>query len=127
MKFCKICDNMLYMSFNETNENIELKCRNCCNTDETITSEACLYKNHSDETMLYLKSLVNKFTPMDPTLPHSHTIICPTCKNTTNPDVVFLKYNKKEMKYLYVCCDPNCLTVWKTPSYEQSIVLFQML
>jgi len=125
MKFCKICDNMLYMTFNDTGE-ITLQCRNCCNEDNSILSDSCLYQNHSDETLLYLKSLVNRFTPQDPTLPHSQTITCPTCQGSPVRDVVYLKYNKKEMKYLYMCCNPSCLTVWKTPTYEQSMVLFQL-
>lgn len=127
MNFCKICDNMLYMRISTDGDNkITKYCRNCCNNDDVTEIDPCLYKNHSEETTLYLKSLVNKFTPYDPTLPHSKEIPCPnpSCSNKETNDVVYLKYNKKDMKYLYLCCD--CLTVWKCPSYEQKEILFTL-
>ena len=55
---------------------------------------------------------MNEFTTLDPTLPHVNTIKCPSdsCKSNTmqaERDVIYLKYDAINMKFLYICnvCD----------------------
>ncbi len=58
------------------------------------------------------KILLNKFTKQDPTLPHVKTIKCPneTCPTNTSSkdkDVIYIKYDAANMKFIYICtvCD----------------------
>jgi len=64
---------------------------------------------------------VNKYTKYDPTLPHIN-IKCPNdnCKtNTTNnpenvTDAIYLRYDNTQLKFLYICTEPDCNYKWKT-------------
>ena len=63
------------------------------------------------------KILLNEFTKQDPTLPHVDTIKCPNdgCKSNTagqKKDVIYLKYDPVNLKFLYICnvCDMQ----WKS-------------
>ena len=92
MKFCEKCENMYYMKVNEENKLIYV-CKNCGNEneEEIITTNMKVYK-------------------YDPTLPHMTNIKCPNpeCKcnkrNDLIQDVVYLRYDDENMKYIYLCC-----------------------
>ena len=54
---------------------------------------------------------INKYTKYDPTLPHMSTIKCPNLNCSSNKksnsvasDVIYLRYDDKNMKYVYLCC-----------------------
>lgn len=54
---------------------------------------------------------INQYTKYDPTLPHMHTIKCPNSSCDSNDeskdikqDVIYLRYDDKNMKYMYLCC-----------------------
>jgi len=60
---------------------------------------------------------MNEFTKNDPTLPHVHNITCPNndCEsNTTDKesDIIYLKYDAVNMKFLYIC--NLCETKWRS-------------
>jgi hypothetical protein len=49
----------------------------------------------------------------DPSLPHVNNIACPNCKgNNTEKqnDVIYIKYDAENKKYLYFCC--KCDHFW---------------
>ena len=57
---------------------------------------------------------INEYTKYDPTLPHMQTIKCPnvSCKsneesNSLTQDVIYMRYDDKNMKYMYLCCHCN--------------------
>ena len=63
------------------------------------------------------KDIFNKYTKMDPTLPRLNTIRCPNdrCSTNTNDEareVIYMRYDDKNMKYMYLCC--KCDFKWKT-------------
>jgi hypothetical protein len=63
------------------------------------------------------KILMNEFTKEDPTLPHVHTIKCPNSDCTSNTsevekDVIYLKYDVINMKFIYIC--NLCDTQWRS-------------
>ena len=63
------------------------------------------------------KILMNEFTTQDPTLPHINTIKCPNsgCESNTSgkeKDVIYLKYDTINMKFLYIC--NICNTQWRS-------------
>ena len=121
MKFCEQCDNMYYISVNVDDPNqIEHYCRYCKHIDSSIVQDGgCILEFQSNHTEQHISRIINKYTKYDPTLPHSYNIKCPNnkCKSNiteqnTNPDVVYIRYDDANMKYLYICT--VCDTTWKT-------------
>ena len=130
MKFCSLCDNMLYLNILDENV-IKFSCRHCGYEEEDANFDPCLYRlSYSKENPLYYKSLVNKYSIYDPTLPHTKNIQCPNkdcesnLKEQKEQDVLYIKYDKVNLKYIYMCV--NCLIVWKCPNYEHKDILFQL-
>lgn len=109
MKFCEKCDNMYYMKVNEQSKLIYV-CKNCGNeNEEEIKTENMKVYKYSNETKQ--KNIqINQYTKYDPTLPHMTNIKCPNPECKCNKqvdiiqDVVYLRYDDENMKYIYLCC-----------------------
>ena len=61
--------------------------------------------------------IINKYTKLDPTLPRVSNILCPNADCLTNKEdvpreIIYIRYDDKNMKYVYLCS--SCDTVWKT-------------
>ena len=61
--------------------------------------------------------IINKYTKLDPTLPRINNILCPNSECSTNKDntereIIYIRYDDANMKYVYLCS--TCDTVWKT-------------
>jgi DNA-directed RNA polymerase subunit M/transcription elongation factor TFIIS len=66
--------------------------------------------------------IINEYTKLDPTLPRINTVECPNeqCKtnhsnkegNKEKPEVIYMRYDDDNMKYLYMCVE--CDYVWKS-------------
>jgi aspartate carbamoyltransferase regulatory subunit len=88
--------------------------------DSTIAIDGgCILDVQSNNTEQHLSRIVNKYTKHDPALPRSYTMKCPNdkCKSNVdesaaNPEVVYVRYDDANMKYLYICTE--CDTTWKT-------------
>jgi DNA-directed RNA polymerase subunit M/transcription elongation factor TFIIS len=116
MEFCEVCDNMLYVKTNE-NKQLVKYCKHCeFEKIETTNSAIRISQTiYSEDDLLYNQN-VNKYLRFDPTLrrikdPH---IACPNTECTSTPDnnqVIYIKYDSKNMKYLYVC--ETCGETWK--------------
>lgn len=116
MEFCEVCDNMLYVKTNEEKQLVKY-CKHC--EFEKIESSNTAIKIsqtiYSEDDLLYNQN-VNKYLRFDPTLrrirdPH---IACPNTECSASPDknqVIYIKYDSKNMKYLYVC--ETCGETWK--------------
>lgn len=121
--FCSQCDNMLYIKISEEDTNqIEYFCRFCSHTEKpanqnmvlTVMSTAIENKDFN------FSHIVNEYTKYDPTLPRITTMTCPNteCKSAThakegstkNPDVIYIRYDDSNLKYLYLCTE--CDYVW---------------
>jgi hypothetical protein len=64
-----------------------------------------LVKERSSEAY---KIVMNEFTRLDPTLPRLKTIKCPRGDCASNgggaeKDVIYIKYDSENLKYLYIC------------------------
>jgi DNA-directed RNA polymerase subunit M/transcription elongation factor TFIIS len=117
MEFCEICDNMLYVKSNA--QNMLVKYCKHCEFEKVETNTKCAIKIsktiYSEDDLLYNQH-VNKYLRFDPTLrrindPH---ISCAneTCvQENANKQIIYIKYDSKNMKYLYVC--ENCGKTWK--------------
>ena len=111
MNFCNQCNNMLYLKKDE----LQYNCRVCGNINNTEIDKH-IYSNqyvNDDIINIYLN---NPYLLDDPTLPRLKNLKCPNdnCSSNINnkpTDVVFVKYNHLNMKYLYICT--SCKTSWK--------------
>lgn len=126
MKFCKDCENMLYIRLlSEDSNKLIYYCRNCGNTyDEIDKDNVCvLNSNVNMKDKGYLQD-INEYTKLDPTLPRTQNIKCPnqSCpSNHTGDDssklinkneVIYLRYDDINLNYIYICT--QCDTTWKT-------------
>jgi hypothetical protein len=87
-------------------------CRVCGYQEEEETGGVILEIDLQEKTSEGYKVLLNEFTKFDPTLPHVSNIVCRNdeCRSRTGgakPDVIYIKYDAVNMKYLYICtvCD----------------------
>jgi DNA-directed RNA polymerase subunit M/transcription elongation factor TFIIS len=116
MKFCKVCDNMYYISIDTKDPNkLSYYCRNCGDIDnEEENGEINTILNtqfkKSEQTFQHI---LNKYTKLDPTLPRIYNVPCPNegCatnaeegdKNKKDREVLYVRYDEDKLKYLYMC------------------------
>lgn len=124
MEFCTNCDNMYYIAIDSNDPNkLTYYCRHCGNTNDMITTDGlCVLKTEIEKGEQKFNHIINPYTKMDPTLPRIKNIRCPNgaCKTnsdssaggTRETDIIYMRYDDTNMKYLYLCVD--CDTVWKT-------------
>jgi len=141
MKFCGICDNMLYIGVNEKNTNeLTYYCRNCGNVEEAAHGEnITVLKTQLKKGEQKYNHNINEYTKLDPTLPRIYNMKCPNagCKtnliasgtsamastsasassNVPSTEVIYIRYDNDNMKYIYMCV--VCDTVWKTDDFNQ--------
>ena len=92
-------------------------CRNCGYQEEDKKGGLILEIDLKEKISEGHKILMNEFTTQDPTLPHINTIKCPNsgCESNTSgkeKDVIYLKYDTINMKFLYIC--NICNTQWRS-------------
>lgn len=109
-RFCKNCDNMLYIELNEeSSDNISYYCRKCgykegVSDDEEYCVSTINIKNKSENK----GNIINKYTKMDPLLP---TINIPCAnKDCSSKDIIYVRYNEIDMNYSYIC--KTCGITW---------------
>ena len=93
-------------------------CRNCGHREQEkkgLVMESVIQGQASESYSVFL----NEFTKEDPRLPHVKNLQCPNqaCGSRTGqaePDVIYIKHDSANMKYLYICtvCDTN----WRSRS-----------
>ena len=115
MKFCDKCDNMYYMKLSsDEGTDIILYCRRCGNEDDDVDNGSCVISTSTDnidQSNLH----INKYTKHDPTLPHTANIACPNTECSTNTgatprDVLYVRYDDNDLKYVYMCS--VCDSIW---------------
>ena len=139
MNFCPKCENYLYLQQNftestnakgqkEKNFSLNRVCRTCGYTETDnkggLINETVVQARKSEG----YKILLNEFTRQDPTLPHIKSLscpnttgdpaigkqICPTYTSGKPRDVIYIKHNEKDMKFLYIC--DVCGEQWRSRS-----------
>jgi DNA-directed RNA polymerase subunit M/transcription elongation factor TFIIS len=112
--FCPTCKYYLYLDQQDVEKEKTLRriCRNCGYQHQDQQGGLILEIDLKEKTSEGYKILMNEFTKNDPTLPHVNTIKCPNsgCETNTSgkeKDVIYLKYDAINMKFLYICnvCD----------------------
>lgn len=104
--FCPTCRYYLYLDQND--KTLRRICRNCGYQEEDKKGGLILEIDLKEKTSEGYKILMNEFTQRDPTLPHVNTIKCPNGECTSNTgniekDVIYLKYDAVNLKFLYIC------------------------
>ena len=124
MKFCKECNNMLYIGIDADDSNkLTYYCRNCGTVDNTIATEGhCILNTQLKKGEQKFYHIINQYTKMDPTLPRLTNIKCPNESCVTNAsassdkkdktEIIYMRYDDNNLKYVYICSD--CDTIWKT-------------
>lgn len=110
MKWCPKCDNYLY--HNVRTGDLVRNCLNCGYSEKDTQGGLIVETRVGERASEGYKILLNEFTTKDPVLPHAKNIKCPNggCPSNTGtkePDVVYLKYDTVNLKYIYICmaCD----------------------
>ena len=113
---CPICEYYMPLtqdpkSTTEKAGDLYRVCRNCGHTEnqkQGLVMETVIQGQSSEAYKVFL----NEFTKEDPRLPHVKNLQCPneSCKSRTKqaePDILYIKYDKENMKYIYICtvCD----------------------
>lgn len=137
MRFCSVCENMLYISLrpDERKEGAPLEltysCKRCgfsMTSEDARSADAAAGKSGGDPSVVLSTdysddqtSYKQYATPLlrhDPTLPRVSNIACPRLGDgCTKPpdvpnDVLFVKYDAANLKYLYHCL--HCSVFWKS-------------
>jgi hypothetical protein len=114
IRFCSKCDNKYYHDIK--NNCLNYYCRVCGNTETNISKDAlCVLDTQFQKEIFQFDNLVNRYTKLDPTLPHID-LQCPNDSCKTNQekidnkhvtDAIYIRYDNKRLKYLYICtvCD----------------------
>ena len=120
MHFCSICSNMYYIRINSDDPNkLVYYCRKCGNEDSLLASENyCVSKVQIKKSEHSFNHIINKYTKLDPTLPRINNILCPNPDCPTNKDgkereIIYIRYDDVNMKYVYLCSESECNTVWQ--------------
>ena len=123
--FCKVCDNLL--SIEVLNEKVEgeedggekgkestsiPKLYNICNScnlqEENKNITGSVFHLNYDLSDIKRDHIVNPYTRYDPTLPKALGIKCPNSNcpsGSKKADIRYIKYDDKNMKYIYICLD----------------------
>jgi len=128
VQFCPTCDYYLYLKamgspVMKGDVKVSAKmlriCHNCGYQTEDKGGGLIMETDLQEKTSEGYKVLLNEFTKMDPTLPHLDTIKCPNkdcASNTTGAkaDIIYMKYDPVNLKYLYLCNVDGCGAQWRS-------------
>lgn len=118
MKFCPKCENYLYLDTKSAQ--LLRVCRTCGYSEEDKEGGFVMETIVQERSSEGYKILLNEFTRQDPTLPHVNTLPCPNTQSCpTNlskqpRDVIIIKYDNQNMKFIYIC--NVCGTQWRSRS-----------
>ena len=76
IRFCKKCDNMLYIHSTDVLANLKYYCKNCDYTELDENPSGCIYENVYNTNYLTYDIITNKYTRNDPTLPRIKKMKC---------------------------------------------------
>lgn len=111
---------MYYIKIDNSDSNkLVHYCRNCGDVNKEIVDNFCVSSINIKKQSKNYNNYINKYTVLDPTLPRIDNVPCPnkTCstnsdKNPTPNEVIYIRYDDDNLKYIYMCC--HCNTTWKT-------------
>lgn len=126
IQFCPTCDYYLYLKAKVPAKSGAIIptdllriCHNCGYQKEDTGGGLVMETDLQEKTSEGYKVLLNEFTKMDPTLPHLNTIKCPNKECMSNKtgaesDIIYMKYDPINLKYLYLCNVEGCGAQWRS-------------
>ena len=107
MKVCPTCQNMYVMKL-QPNGKLLWKCLSCGIEEEQVGGCLLMETLVQERSSEGYRILLNEFTRQDTTLPHTKSIkcsreSCPSNGSSKERDVIYIKYDAVNMKYLYIC------------------------
>jgi hypothetical protein len=131
LDFCPSCDYYLYQKATGAKSKIPFGpkvtpstemfriCHNCGYQAKDSGGGLIMETDLQEKTSEGYKILLNEFTKMDPTLPHLDTIKCPNAecgsnRGTVKADIIYMKYDPVNLKYLYLCNVEGCGAQWRS-------------
>lgn len=118
MKFCPVCRNYLYHQIGE--KTLERFCKTCGHRENDTEGGLVMETTIQERASESYKILLNEFTRLDPTLPHTKEIKCPNDSCPSNKgeerDVILIKYDKENLKFIYICNKQGCEKTWRSRS-----------
>lgn len=112
MDFCEFCNNMYYIkekSDNDDTQDLIYYCKNCGSEKEIKNSQESrkILSNDCDTIQSKYLQYINPNIIYDLTIPHVNNVNCTndncTKKPTESNDVMYIKYDHQNIKYLYFC------------------------
>lgn len=115
MKFCQVCNNLLYPRENKSTNKLEFVCKSspCTFVDENEEGFSMVFRNDLVvDTATNLRAILSDVNK-DATLQRSQTVPCPKCDHKES--VIFLaEQNAKSTKLqlIHVCTNFDCNHKW---------------
>ena len=110
MDFCTLCENMLYVKIDLQDDKQQLQnyCKNCNYIKDLPNDKSIsIVENNYEKEDKNYEMFVNPYIKYDPTLPRVNNLVCPNAKCTKKKnqdnEVIYIKYDNENMKYLYYC------------------------
>lgn len=116
MKVCSACGNMFVMRL-QPNGDLFWNCLSCGIQEKQEGGCLLMETRVQEKANEGYKILLNEYTRQDPTLPHVDNIKCPNAECPSNTgggarDVIYMKYDPVNMKFVYVC--NKCPMTWRS-------------
>lgn len=110
---------MLYVEVVNDSENgatptLKHYCKNCKYSrlsDAKAASILISDKSQFDASEIAYKAFMTPYIKHDPTLPRVNNIKCTNPECNKSNEVIYVKYDNENMKFLYYCCD--CGHFWR--------------
>ena len=121
MKFCKVCDNMLYINVDTDTDGrhkLTMQCKNCSYSEIEESDDAVVIDDNSnfEANAAYIDYINNPYLIHDPTIPRLKTVPCDNAScskpDTKDNDIMYIKYDMNNNRYLYICrfCNHHWIT-----------------
>lgn len=107
MKVCSTCQNMYIMKL-QPDGALVWKCLTCGVEEPQVGGCLLVETLVQERSSEGYRILLNEFTRQDSTLPHVKSVKCPKANCASNGsgterDVIYIKYDAINMKYMYIC------------------------
>lgn len=115
MKFCKVCDNMMYIRTDASGG--VYTCKMCASTEALRNEDGSPIMVTDMRTVddeLKYRRYTTPYLVHDATLPHVSNIACPNqaCSKAADAphDVILVKYDPDKLRFMYTCA--HCRYHW---------------
>ncbi|KAJ4829152.1 DNA-directed RNA polymerases II, IV and V subunit 9B [Turnera subulata] len=109
MKFCRMCDNILYPKEDKEQKILIYACHYCYYEELAVNN--CVYYAEVHQSAAKRNRALRDVTA-DPTLPRTESVQCAKC---SHGEAVFFQATSRGEEGVtlnFVCCNPTCLHRW---------------